>query len=187
MAVASLAVLTGSSDSITAVAGLDELADTFEPAHASKSAAKFDPSGLWALNRALIHAMPYEAVRARLDAMGIAGEKAEPFWLAVRGNLDKVSDAGDWWRIVTDGPDGEVELAEEDRAFAREAFDHVPPEPWDETTWKAWTDTLKKATGRKGRALFMPLRIALTGRDKGPEIASLLPLLGRAGTLARRP
>ena len=70
---------------------------------------------------------------------------------------------------------------------ARAAFDHLPPEPWDETTWKLWTDAVKQSSGRKGRGLFMPLRLALTGRDKGPEIASLLPLLGREGTLARRP
>ncbi|MCG6115570.1 MAG: glutamate--tRNA ligase [Mesorhizobium sp.] len=187
MAVASLAVLTGSSESIEAVASLDILAERFDPSHASKSAAKFDPADLWALNRTLIHDMPYDAVAERLSALGISGDPAEPFWLAVRGNLDKVEEAGDWWSIVTQGPDGETGLSDEDRDFARSAFNHLPPEPWDETTWKVWTEAVKQSSGRKGRALFMPLRLALTGRDKGPEIASLLPLLGREGTLARRP
>lgn len=187
MALASLAVLTGSSDSIDAMASLDLLAERFDPSHASKSAAKFDPADLWALNRTLIHDMPFDAVAERLAALGVSGERAEPFWLAVRGNLEKVDEAGDWWSIVTQGPDGEAGLSDEDRDFARTAFDHLPPEPWDETTWKIWTEAVKQSSGRKGRALFMPLRLALTGRDKGPEIASLLPLLGREGTLARRP
>ena len=187
MAVASLAVLTGSSDSIVAVARMEDLAASFDPAHASKSAAKFDPADLWALNRTLIHEMPFEVARGRLAAMGIDDEKAEAFWLAVRGNLEKVAEAAAWWRIVTGGPDGETSLAEEDVAFVREAFDQLPAEPWDGTTWKTWTDAVKAKSGRKGRALFMPLRIALTGRDQGPEIAGLLPLLGREETLARRP
>ena len=187
MAIASLAVLTGGSESIEAVADLGGLAERFDPAHASKSAAKFDPADLWALNRELIHAMPFEVAAPRLAGLGIEGDKAEAFWLAVRDNLDKLADAADWWRIVTQGPDGEAVLSEEDREFARATFAVLPPEPWDQTTWKVWTDAAKQATGRKGRALFMPLRIALTGRDKGPELASLLPLLGRAGTLARRP
>lgn len=187
MAIASLAVLTGGSESIEAVTSLDVLATRFDPAQASKSAARFDPADLWALNRTLIHAMPFDRAAPRLAALGIEGEQSEAFWLAVRDNLDKLADAADWWRIVTQAPDRESELSEEDREFAREAFALLPPEPWDETTWKAWTEAVKQATGRKGRALFMPLRVAITGRDKGPEIANLLPLLGRAGTLARRP
>ena len=187
MAVASLAVLTGGSESIEAVPDLESLAARFDPAQASKSSAKFDPADLWALNRSLIHAMPFAAAAPRLAAFGIEGEKAEAFWLAVRGNLDKLADAGDWWGIVTRGPEGDADLPEEDRAFVRDAFALLPAEPWDETTWKSWTEAVKQVTGRKGRALFMPLRIALTGRDRGPEIADLLPLLGREGTLARRP
>jgi glutamyl-tRNA synthetase len=187
MAVASLAVLTGSSDSIAPVASLEELAERFDPANASKSSAKFDPADLWSLNRALIHTLTFEDARERLSALGIAGPKAEAFWHAVRDNLEMLEDAADWWRIVTERPVCQTELSDEDRAFAREAFDYLPPEPWDETSWKVWTHTLKEKTGRKGKALFMPLRIALTGRDEGPEIANLLPLLGREGTLARRP
>jgi glutamyl-tRNA synthetase len=187
MAVASLAVLTGTSEAIGAVPDMQALAERFEPASASKSAAKFDPADLWGLNRALIHEMPYEAVAQRLEDMGIAGERARPFWELVRANLERVEAAADWWRILTEGPDEAIPMPAEDIEFARSAFDDLPPEPWDETTWKTWTDRLKEKTGRKGKALFMPLRLALTGRDKGPEIAGLLPLLGREGTLARRP
>jgi len=186
MAVASLAVLIGTSEAVTAYRDMDELAAHFEPASSSKSSAKFDPAELEALSRSLIQAMPFEAAAPRLAAMGIAGPNAEPFWNAVRGNIEKLADAAGWWRIVTEGPEP-AEPSDDDRAFLREAFDLLPPEPWDHETWRAWTEKVKDKTGRKGRALFKPLRLALTGRESGPELADLLPLLGREGTLARRP
>lgn len=187
LSVASLAVLLGSSESVSAARSMDDLAARFDPAATSKSASKFDPAEIGVLNRALLHTMPFADAREKLAALGIDGGKAEPFWLAVRGNLDVMSDATAWWAIVDEGPRKTDELAPEDRAFAREAFDLLPPEPWDRMTWKIWTDRLKETTGRKGKALFMPLRLALTGLHSGPEIADLLPLLGRARTLARRP
>jgi glutamyl-tRNA synthetase len=186
MAVASLAVLTGTAGNVTAVPSMKELAAIFDPAATSKSAAKFDPAELPALNRALLHSMPYEDVRERLAGIGPAGPKAEAFWLAVRGNLATLADAGRWWRIVEVGPEPH-RLPDEDVAFVRAAFDLLPPEPWNRSTWKLWTDRMKDSTGRKGKALFAPLRLALTGLSSGPELADLLPLLGREGTLARRP
>lgn len=187
MAVASLAVLIGTSESVSAARSMDELAERFDPAATSKSAAKFDPAELVTLNKVLIHAMPFEEARDRLAEHGISGSLAEPFWLAVRGNLEKLADAEVWWKIVQEGPQERPEPAPEDAEFLAVAFDNLPPEPWDRMTWKIWTDRLKELSGRKGRALFMPLRLALTGREQGPELADLLPLLGREGTLARRP
>ncbi|MCR4266668.1 glutamate--tRNA ligase [Nitratireductor sp. ZSWI3] len=187
MAVASLAVLIGTSENVVAAATMEELADRFEPTATSRSAAKFDPAELSGLSRQLIQHMPYDEAARRLAALGIDGAKAEAFWNAVRGNLERLDDASIWWRIVNDKPDGEAGLSDEDRVFVREAMQHLPQEPWDGGTWRAWTDAVKAATGRKGRALFMPLRVALTGREAGPELAGLLPLLGREETLARRP
>jgi glutamyl-tRNA synthetase len=187
MAVASLAVLIGTSESVSAVRTMEELAEKFDPTATSKSASKFDPAELGVLNRVLLHAMPFEEARTRLLAYGIDGERAEPFWLAVRGNLDTLADAGKWWRIVNERQEPAEALSAEDRAFVREAFDLLPDEPWDRTTWKLWTDQVKDKSDRKGKALFMPLRLVLTGLSSGPELADLLPLLGREGTLARRP
>ncbi len=187
MAVASLAVLIGTSVDVTAVRTMQELAEKFDPAATSKSASKFDPGELLVLNRVLLHTMPFDEARARLQALGIDGDRGEAFWLAVRGNLDTLDDAAQWWRIVNDGPEKVEQLPPEDRDFVRQAFDLLPEGPWDRATWKVWTDQVKEKTGRKGRALFMPLRVALTGLSSGPELADLLPLLGREGTLARRP
>ena len=187
MAVASLAVLIGTSENVEAVPSMAELAQRFDPAATSKSAARFDPDELLVLNRALLHHMSFGQVRDRLVALGISGERAEPFWLAVRGNLDKLADAAAWWRIVERGPEEAPLLSDEDRDFLRAAFDLLPEEPWGATVWQDWTARVKQETGRKGKALFMPLRLALTGLPSGPELADLLPLLGREGTLARRP
>jgi len=120
-------------------------------------------------------------VRDRLAAHDIAGHRAEAFWMAVRGNLTRFSDVIDWWRVV----EGEIAPVREDAAFLAEAAALLPAEPWDAATWSAWTGAVKAATGRKGRALFHPLRLALTGVEQGPELAALLPLIGRAKALAR--
>jgi glutamyl-tRNA synthetase len=121
--------------------------------------------------------MPWEQVKDRLPGV------TEAFWLAIRGNVEKLSDWALWHRVVA----GEVApvVAEEDRAFIAEARTLLPPEPWDTTSWKTWTDAVKAATGRKGKPLFMPLRLALTGLDHGPELAQLLPLMGRETALER--
>jgi glutamyl-tRNA synthetase len=185
--VAALAVLIGTSESVSAIPSMAELAEHFDLAATSKSASKFDPAELGVLNRALLHHMPFEAAKDRLRSIGIAADKAEAFWTAVRGNLDVFADASRWWRILAVGPEAVPDLSPEDRDFVRDAYDFLPLEPWDHGTWKAWTDSVKQATGRKGRALYMPLRMAITGLSAGPELSDLLPLLGREGTLARRP
>jgi glutamyl-tRNA synthetase len=187
MAVASLAVLIGTSEAVTATPDMAALTSEFDIASSSRSAAKFDPAELLVLNRALLREMPFEAARERLAAFDIDGEKAEAFWLAVRGNVERMSDAAEWWEIVEKRPSQPPDLSEEDKAFVREAFDLLPAEPWNRETWKQWTDAVKERSGRRGRALFAPLRLALTGVPSGPELADLLPLLGREGTLARRP
>jgi glutamyl-tRNA synthetase len=179
MAVASLAVLVGSADAVRPVPDLEALAGLVDLSHISRGPAKFDEAELDQLNARLVHEMPYEAVGQRLAAMGIGG--GEAFWKAVRGNLARVSEAADWWRVI----EGPVVPVITDHALATTAKSLLPAEPWNETTWKGWTGAVQKGTGVKGRALFMPLRQALTGLDHGPELAPLLPLIGRARAAAR--
>ncbi len=181
MTVASLAVLIGSSEEIHGYPDLDSLAPHADLSVMSRSTAKFDPHELDVMNARLVHALPYEAVRGRLR--GLKADLGESFWLAVRDNLTKLSDASVWTKIVS--AKIAPKAAAEDRAFLAEAAGLLPPDPWDETTWGAWTDAVKAATGRKGKALFLPLRLALTGLDHGPEMKRLLPLIGRKNTSAR--
>ena len=181
LAVATLAVLTGSSDAVRPVASLDDLESLFDLGHISRNPARFDPAELEQLSARTLHGLPFPDIVARLERLGIAGEKAEAFWLAVRGNLERFNEAAMWWRVV----EGPVESVREDPAFLDEAEALLPAEPWSQTVWATWSALLKAKSGRKGKALFHPLRLALTGRDAGPDLAALLPLIGRAKAAAR--
>ncbi|MDO9710666.1 glutamate--tRNA ligase [Paracraurococcus lichenis] len=146
----------------------------------SKSAARFDIQQLLAQNRKLLHAASFESVRSHLP------EGAdETFWLAVRGNLDLLSEAKPWLEVVRGTVVPPPQPGEE--AYLRAALEALPPAPWDEATWGAWTAALRERTGRKGKALFHPLRLALTGEETGPDLKGLLPLIGpeRAGQRLR--
>ena len=180
MAVAIMAVLTGTSLPLEPHPDLSSVASVFALDKVSHGPARFDPAELASLNARILHAMPYAAAKPRLEALGIA---SEPLWLALRGNLAVLSDIADLATLVS-GPVTPV-IADEDRDYLAQAKDLLPAEPWDETTWSQWTDALKAATGRKGRGLFHPLRLALTGREQGPELRALLPLVGRKASLAR--
>jgi glutamyl-tRNA synthetase len=177
MAVVSIAALLGTSDSIHPCADYKELVEGFDLAKLSRAPARFDEAELNHLNAKLLHMLPWDAVKDRLDY------GSEAFWLAVRGNLQKLSDAKTWHEIVA-GNITPVVVAE-DRSFVSNAAKSLPAEPWDSSTWKTWTDALKLATDRKGKQLFMPLRLALTGLDHGPELAALLPLIGRQKAMDR--
>ena len=186
MAVASLAVQIGMAGSVVPHGSMESLAHGFNMRDASRSPAKFDPAELDTLNAAVVHQLGVSEVRDRLSAIGVPEERMEAFWHAVRPNCVRVGDAAQWWDVVR-GARRETEVSTDDVEFVRAAFDLLPPEPWDSSTWKNWTAAVRERTGRKGRALFMPLRVALTGREHGPELSELLPLLGPEGTRARRP
>ncbi|MGV3576220.1 MAG: glutamate--tRNA ligase [Devosia sp.] len=182
LAVAIMATLTGTSLPIEPYESLDAIAEKLELSMISHGAARFDPAELDSLNARLLHTMPYEEALPRLSSMGLEGEA---IWLLLRENLVRFPDIAEWVKLVT-GPIEPV-IADEDREFLDLAKAMLPPEPWDETTWSTWTNALKGATGRKGKALFLPLRMALTGRHDGPELKSLLVLLGRKACLDRLP
>lgn len=179
MAVASHAALIGTSDPIEPHNTMAELVELFSLSKISTAPARFDPAELAALNAKLLHRLPFADVADRLAGLGI--EDGEAFWLAVRGNLQKFDDVKVWSEVVA----GEIRPVIEDQAFLRTAAELLPQEPWNEATWSEWTNALKAATGAKGKALFHPLRLALTGREAGPEMKALLPLIGRERTLAR--
>ena len=179
LAVAALATLVGTSDAVRPVASLDELAGLVDLAHVSRAPAKFDEHELETLSARTLHQLPLAAVSGRLAGLGIEADEA--FWQAVRGNLAKLDEAAQWWRVVQ----GPIEPVIADAGFAATAAGLLPVEPFDATTWKSWTQAVSAATGAKGKALFMPLRQALTGFDHGPELAALLPLIGREKALKR--
>ena len=181
LAVAALAVLVGSAEAVRPVASLDELAELVDLGNLSHGAARFDAAELDAFSARTLHATPFAVVADRLAALGVDGPDAEAFWLAVRGNVARLEDAADWRGVV----EGEIAPVVEDRAYLVLAAERLPEAPWDQTTWGEWTKALKAETGRKGRDLYHPLRLALTGRDPGRSSPPLLPLIGRARALFR--
>ena len=179
LAVAIMASLTGTSLPVEPYPSLDAIADRLDFSMISHGSARFDPAELDTLNARLVHHMDFATVRDRLAIAGLT----EPAWLALRDNVSRLPELAALYTdiFVTARP----VIADEDRDFIALARDLLPDEPWDDNTWSAWTAALKEKSGRRGKPLFMPLRLALTGRPEGPELKALLPVLGRKASLAR--
>jgi len=176
LAVCALLARLGTADPVEPVTSLEALVATVDFGRVGRAAARFSEEELSHLSARTLHLLPYAAVRDRLPE-----NVGEALWLAVRGNLSTLTDAADWAEIVG----GALTPKLEDPAFLEQAAARLPAEPWTEATWKEWTSAVSAATQRKGRALFHPLRLALTARETGPEMAKLLPLIGRAKAAAR--
>lgn len=175
-AIIALLARLGTSQPVEPIADRAALTASFDLASFGRAPAKFDEEDLERLNAGIVHQLPYEAVAGRLPAgMDAAG------WHAVRPNLAHVGEAAEWWRLVT-GPITQPEFTAEDKAFLTDAASALQ---WGDDPWTALTSALKEATGRKGRALFLPLRQALTGMDHGPDMGELLPLIGEAAARER--
>ena len=174
LAVASYLAKIGTSDPVEPRLSLGELAAEFDFSKIGRAPAHFVPDELTGLNARLLHITPYSAVARQVP-------QGEAFWDAIKPNLTRLSDVGEMVRLVA----GPVTPVIEDAGLAAKAADLLPPEPWDEATWGLWTKAVSAETGAKGRGLFHPLRLALTGGEHGPELKKLLPLIGRERSLAR--
>ena len=165
------ACMTGSASGLGNPPSLSALTDHFDLA--ALAAADFDARQMLAVNRRVLHGMEFNAVADRLPAGA-----TERFWLAVRGSVDLLKEARGWWDVVAGTIVPPVVEGEEDLLVTAEAL--LPAEPWDDSVWTQWIGALERTTGRIGEALLLPLRLALTGEDTGPDLSGLLPLIGRA-------
>ncbi len=179
-AIRALLARIGTSDPVEPIADAAPLIATFDFARFGRAPARFDEAELSQVNARILHALPYAAVADRLPA----GMDAQA-WEAVQPNLVTLADAADWWGVI-EGPVA-IDTATDDaeRAYLDQAHAAAAATDWSNDPWHALTGRLKTETGRKGKALFLPLRRALTGRDHGPDMAALLPLIGRERALAR--
>jgi len=163
----------GTSDPVEPVANVEQLIETFDFSRFGRAPARFDDEELAQLNQKIVHQLDYDAVKDRLpEAVNTDG------WEVIRPNLHNMGEVGHWWQVVT-GPVEPPEFSSEDSEFIGAAKTVLEALEWSDTIWKDWTGKLKEVTDRKGKALFMPLRQALTGLDHGPDMNALLPLIGK--------
>jgi glutamyl-tRNA synthetase len=179
MALLDVLARIGTSQSVEPVASLDELAREFDFSTFGRAPAHFDPHEVELVNAKLLHQLDFAAVANQLPV-----EATEQDWLLLRPNLVRLADFGPWLTVIH----GEIEppeLAHDERLLVKDAAAIAERIDWDAEPWKALTTELKDASGKKGRELFHPLRLALTGRGSGPEMAGLLQAIGKAGAVAR--
>jgi glutamyl-tRNA synthetase len=168
----------GTSLPVEPVTSLEPLIESFNFATFGRAPARFDMEELAALNARVIHQLPFALVAERLPA-----GMDEATWEAIRPNLSSVAEAADWWHIV--GGPVASQAGADDREFLAAAAEEAERIDWSGAPWPQLTAALKARTGRGGKPLFLPLRRALTGRESGPEMAALLPLIGREQSVAR--
>jgi len=179
MAMLSLLARIGTSQPVEPVATLDDLARDFDFAHFGRAPAHFDPHDVELLNARLLHKLDYASVAEWLPA-----EAAEEDWLLLRPNLERLSDFAPWLEVLQ----GEVEapeLAHDERLLLRDAAAIAEGLDWTSEPWRALTSELKSSSGKKGRELFHPLRLALTGKDSGPEMAGIVARMGKDRAVQR--
>ena len=178
-AITAMLARLGTSDPVDPALDLAALAEGFDLSRFGRAPARFDEAELKRVNAAVVHQLDYDAVAKRLPP-----RMGEDGWLAIRPNLSRVDEAADWWSIVT-GPVTPPAMDEDTQDYIGAARDMLAQMDWGEDIWSRLTAALKEKTGRKGKPLFLPLRQALTGREHGPDMSALLPLIGREQALAR--
>ncbi|MGR3291951.1 MAG: glutamate--tRNA ligase [Paracoccaceae bacterium] len=181
MALLSLMARLGSSDPVDLRGSMETLIDGFDISRFGSAPTKFDAADLFPLTAHYLQTLPVERVAEQVAAIGVPEALREQFWTVVRDNITVLGDMGLWWDVFRGAATPIV--AEEDRDFVAEALAMLPDGPYDDQSWSHWTTAVKEKTGRKGRALFMPLRLAITGQQRGPDMADVMTLLQKAPTL----
>jgi len=178
-AIASVLARIGTADPVEAKLDMAQIIAGFDITRFGRATAKFDPAELQKINAQIIQEMPFELVTARLEEIGVKGDAL--FWETVRGNIMNLGEAKIWWDICT----GEITPIIDANNVTNAAAALLPQGDLDASIWKGWTNAIAAETGVKGKGLFMPLRLALTGVEAGPELAPLLGLIGRERVLKR--
>ncbi|OUS33222.1 glutamate--tRNA ligase [Rhodobacterales bacterium 56_14_T64] len=175
MALLSQMARLGSSDPIELRSEMAELIEGFDINHFGSAPTKFDVQDLFPLTSRYLQSLPLEKVQSELDVLGVPADKQAAFWDVAKENITTLADLEGWWTLCRDG--AEPLIADEDKEFIAEAMKLLPEGPYDADTWKTWTTAVKEATGRKGKKLFMPLRHAVTGLERGPDMSAFLALM----------
>ena len=165
----------GSSQPVEVLTDRAALIESFDIGQFGLAPTKFDAEDMKLHSAKTLRAMAFEAVADRLADLGVGSDLAPAFWAAIGPNLDRMDQVPGWLDLLQNGAEPKIDT--DDAVFVAEAMALLPAQPWDGETWGTWTKAVKEATGRKGRALFQPLRRALTGQDHGPDMGALMPLM----------
>jgi glutamyl-tRNA synthetase len=179
MALLDVLARIGTSQPVEPIASLHELADSFDFSTFGRAPAHFDPHEVELVNARLLHKLDFAAIRH-----GIPSGVTEEDWLLLRPNLERLSDFAAWFAVL----DGEIdppELAHDERLLLKDAAAVAETLDWSADPWRTLAGELKRTTGKKGRELFHPLRLALTGRESGPEMAGLVARMGKGRAVRR--
>ena len=174
-ALVSLMARLGSSQPVELRLTIDEIAKDFDLSIFGSAPTKFDEKDLYPLTHRYLQTLNLNDIQKNLASLGVPAHLAQSFWDVTRENIDTLNDLSVWWDIFSKGAEPVINQA--DHKFVEKALSVLPPEPFDESTWSKWTEEVKQLTGRKGKQLFMPLRLALTGKERGPDMSKVLPLL----------
>ncbi|MEP4036637.1 glutamate--tRNA ligase [Pseudophaeobacter sp.] len=175
MALLSLMARLGSSDPVEVRSEMAELVEGFDINRFGAAPTKFDVEDLYPLTARYLQMLTLEQVKPHVEALGVPEQKQEAFWAMAKENITTLKDLSGWWELCEKG--AAPLIADEDAEFIAEAMKLLPEGPYDDNSWKSWTTAVKEATGRKGKGLFMPLRKAVTGRERGPDMSALLALM----------
>ena len=174
-ALLSLMARLGSADPVELQTSLEDLATGFDIARFGAAPTKFDEKDLYPLTSSYLQGLDFADMADEIAALGVPADLAQQFWQVMRDNIATRADLAPWWALCRDG--AQPVIADEDRDFVAQAMALLPEGGFDADTWGNWTAAVKEATGRKGKGLFMPLRLALTGQATGPNMGDLMPLL----------
>lgn len=180
LAINSLLAKLGTSDAIGPHISLKGILAEFDIHKFGRATPKLDPADLWQMNEKILQILPFDQIKERLETLDMK-EPTPEFWSLLQKNITKFRDIKGWWEICY----GHGAFREENKNLIEVAEHLLPPEPWDESTFKIWMNEVKQDTGLKGRELFMPIRQALTGQEHGPELKDLILIMGRFKVLHR--
>ena len=173
MAISSLLSKVGTSDPIDVFKDIKQIIKEFDINKFGKSKPKFDKNELSNLNSKFFQLMDYEDIINKLKTMDLNITKE--FWYLIRGNIEILDDVKIWMNVCF----GNIQTKNIDSDLLSLALKLLPQDQFNENTWSIWTNLLKIESGKKGKDLYKPLRLCLTGQDNGPEMASLISIMGR--------
>ncbi|MDA0901863.1 MAG: glutamate--tRNA ligase [Proteobacteria bacterium] len=186
LAIINLLAQIGTSNNVNIYDDIAKLVADFSLSKFSKSATNYDLDELSNINQKLLRNTSLTQAKARLHQIGldeIANKIDDNFWNSVRPNINFLKDVEQWWHICKENLQHQHNPG--DLEFLQLAKAALPEDTSQEDSWNIWLNAIKEKTDRKGKPLFMPLRLALTGQEHGPELKTILPLIDRNEIISR--